>query len=76
MLGTHARKGFFRADGRLLDFVGRETFYGRLAALRGQLFRDEEFADLYCSDNGRPSVSPALLATALPLQAHDRVSDN
>ena len=41
----------------------------------GQLFRDEDFAALYGRDNGRSSVPPSLLATALLLQAHDRVSD-
>lgn len=30
---------------------------------------------LYCRDNGRSSVPPSMLATALLLQAHDRVSD-
>ena len=58
-----------------LDHVGRDSFYGLLASHRGELFRDEDFADLYCSDNGRPSVPPSLLATALLLQAYDGVSD-
>jgi hypothetical protein len=43
--------------------------------MRGKLFRDEEFAGLYCPDNGRPSVPPSLLANALLLQAHDVVRD-
>ena len=43
--------------------------------MRGQLFRDEEFAEFYCPDNGRDSVPPSLLATALLLQTHDKVSD-
>lgn len=43
--------------------------------MRGQLFRDEEFAELYCLDNGRNSVPPSLLATALLLQTHGRTSD-
>ena len=58
-----------------LDFVGRDSFYGLMASHRGRLFRDEDFADLYCSDNGRPSVPPSLLATALLLQTYERVSD-
>ena len=29
----------------------------------------------YCPDNGRDSVPPSLLATALLLQSHDKVSD-
>ena len=49
--------------------------YGGLASLRGRLFRDADFAEFYCADNGRNSVPPSLLATALLLQTHARVSD-
>ena len=58
-----------------LEHVGKDTFYGLLASLRGQLFRDADFAEFYCADNGRDSVPPSLLATALLLQTHDKVSD-
>ena len=57
------------------DFVGQRTFYGYLASQRYELFRDADFAKLYCQDNGRPSVPPSLLATALVLQTYDGVSD-
>jgi len=76
MLGKRSRqRGLFEADNQYLDFVGRDSFYGFLASQRGQLFRDEDFAEFYCLDNGRPSVAPSLLANALLLQTHDRVSD-
>lgn len=76
MLGKRsAQRGMFQADHLYLDFVGRDSFYGFLATERGNLFRDEDFGRLYCPDNGRNSVPPSLLATALLLQAHDRVSD-
>ena len=39
------------------------------------MFRDEEFAMLYCPDNGRDSAPPSLPSTALLLQAHDTLSD-
>ena len=58
-----------------LDHVGRHSFYGFLASHRTELFHDEDFADLYCPDNGRPSVPPSLLATALLLQVYEGVSD-
>jgi transposase len=58
-----------------MDYVGRETIYGFLAGQRGKLFRDEDFAEMYCPDNGRPSVAPSLLANALILQTYERVSD-
>ena len=76
MLGERSdQKGLWEADQLYLDLVGRDTFYGLLASLRGKLFRDADFAELYCPDNGRASVAPSLLATALLLQAHDKVRD-
>lgn len=65
----------FTADQQYLQYVGEDTFYGFLAKHRHRLFRDEDFAMLYCPDNGRPSVAPSLLATALLLQAHDKSTD-
>ena len=76
MLGERSdQRGFWEADRLYLDHVGKDTFYGLLASLRGQLFRDSDFAEFYCADNGRDSVPPSLLATALLLQSHDKVSD-
>ena len=76
MLGKRSDQwGLFEADNLYLDFVGRQSFYGFLASQRGQLFRDEEFVSLYCANNGRNSVPPSLLANALLLQTHDRISD-
>ena len=76
MLGERSdQRGPWEADQLYLDLVGKDTFYGLLASLRGRLFRDADFAELYCPDNGRVSVPPSLLATALLLQAHDKVSD-
>ena len=52
------------------------SFYYQLAiAMRGGLFKDEDFASLYCSNNGRPSVPPSQLAATVVLQSHDGVSD-
>jgi transposase len=76
MLGKRGpQRGLFEADTLYGDFVGRDTFYGFLASQRGELFRDEDFAALYVRDNGRPSVPPSLLATALVLQTYAGVSD-
>ena len=69
MLGKRSdQKGLWEADRLYLDYVGQDTFYGLLASLRGQLFSDDDFAEIYCPDNGRDSVPPSLLATALLLQ--------
>src|SRR3990172_6249578 len=76
MLGKRSdQHGLFEADHLYRDFVGRESFYAFVASQRGKLFRDEDFAKLYCLDNGCPSVPPSLLANALLLQTYDRVSD-
>ena len=65
----------FAADTQYLSFVGADTFYGFLARHGRELFCDEAFEELYCPDLGRPSVAPSILAIALLLQAHDKVSD-
>lgn len=76
MIGLRSdQRGLFEADHLYLEYVGQDSFYGFLASQRGQLFRDEEFAELYCADNGRNSVPPSMLATVLLLQTHDRVPD-
>ena len=46
-----------------------------LASLRGELFSDDDFAEIYGPDNGRDRVPPSLLAMALLLQTYDKVSD-
>src|SRR5437870_5325093 len=75
MLGQRsAQWGLFEADTLYGDFVGKRTFSGYLASQRAELFRDEDFAALYCPNNGRPSVPPSLLATALVVQTYDGVS--
>jgi Transposase DDE domain/Transposase domain (DUF772) len=77
MLGKRlAQWGLFEADTLYGEFVGKRNFYGFLASQRDELFRDDDFAGLYCRNNGRPSVPPSLLATALVLQAYDGVSDD
>jgi len=69
------QRGLFEADTMYGDYVGPDSFYGFLAAHRHELFRDEDFAAMYCPDNGRPSMPPSLLALALVLQTYDKVSD-
>jgi Transposase domain (DUF772) len=75
MMGERsAQEKLFGADHIYLDYVGRDTLYGYLAQHRGQLFRDEDFAILYCRNNGRPSVPPSVAVSMLFLRAYDGVS--
>lgn len=39
-----------------------------LAAHRQELFRDEDFADLFRSEKGRPSVPASMMASVMVLQ--------
>lgn len=76
MLGKRSEQlGLYEADNQYLKFIGKDSFYGYLAKQRGKLFKDEEFSAFYCEENGRPSVPPSLLATALLLQTYDKISD-
>jgi len=76
MLGKRSKQqGLFESDQLYLKYVGADSFYGYLASQRNKMFRDEDFAELYCPDNGRPGVPPSQLAIALLLQTYDKVSD-
>jgi len=55
--------------------VPPDSFYGRMGSLEGQLFNDEDLKEMYCDDNGRPSLPPSLLSGVLLLQFYDDVSD-
>jgi len=55
--------------------VPEDSFYSRMGKVIDVLFRDEELAEMYCPDNGRPSLPPALMSGVMLLQFHDNVSD-
>ncbi len=55
--------------------VAGDSIYGRMAAVRDVLFLDDDLAEMYCLDNGRPSLAPSLMCGVLLLQFHDGVGD-
>ena len=55
--------------------VPGDSFYTRLGSVNESLFCDEDLAEMYCLDNGRPSVPPSLLSGVTLLQFFDNVSD-
>ena len=77
MLGVRSPQGqLFSAATELgADVVEAMGFYGRLAREGTQHFRDDDFDDLYCLTNGRPSCPPSLLAMARLLQHYTGISD-
>jgi hypothetical protein len=81
-LGGRIVQGVERADRRLLDaaalvghLVPEGSMFWFLATHRGQLFPDEEFADLFPSGRGRPSLPAPVAAAILALQSLYDLSD-
>lgn len=77
MLGKRDPQGSLFAASTMIPDKDIEEMgvYGHLAREGYRVFKDEDFAGLYCSDNGRPSVPPSVLALATLLQFHARTSD-
>src|ERR1039457_3352378 len=62
--------------GNVFPIVLREkSFHAQLAKAAPTLFSDDEFAALYSSSLGRPSVPPSQLAILMLLQWYHGVSD-
>jgi transposase len=59
----------------LIEKLPKTSFYRALAELGPRLFSDNDWADLYCRTNGRPSISPSLICKVLLLKFHEDVSD-
>jgi Transposase DDE domain/Transposase domain (DUF772) len=75
-------QGRERLDRELLDaaalaghLVPAGSMFAFLAGHRGELFPDADFADLFPSGRGRPSVPASVMATVLTLQVLSDYSD-
>ena len=75
-------QGEERVDRQFLDaaalvghLVPAGSMFAFLAGHRGEVFPDREFADLFPSGRGRPSVPPARMAAILTLQVLHDLSD-
>lgn len=75
MLGRRDPQQSLFAAQNLPHCVPADSFYGRMGAVSGVLFQDDDLKALFCADNGRPSLPPSLLSGVLLLQFHDDVSD-
>ena len=75
MLGRrNPQRSLFGAQ-HLPHRVPADSFYGRMATVSDVLFGDDDLKEMYCPDNGRPSLPPSLMSGVLLLQFHDDVSD-
>ena len=66
---------FFDTDYVCGKLIRKNSFYYKFHQHRDKFIRDDDFARLYCLNNGRPSVPPSILSSTLLLQYHDDVSD-
>jgi len=77
MLGkATSQRDLFSAESTYASKIKPTSFYRFLADHRHEIFRDDDYAVLYCHTNGRTSVPPSVLATACVLQAYGRTSDD
>jgi len=76
MLGRRSTQtGLFDARALLgAEQISQIPFYGDLAASWRDIFRDEDFAEVY-APRGRRSIPPSVLATATLLQRLEGISD-
>jgi len=76
MLGRETQQvSFFDPSFVCAHLIDKKSFYAKMREHADSIISDDDFADIYCADNGRPSVPPARLAKVLILQHHDNVPD-
>ncbi len=55
--------------------IPKDSFYRKFREIVWPLIDDTQFESMYCKDNGRPPIPPALLAMATILQFYRDLSD-
>jgi Transposase domain (DUF772) len=70
-----AGRQLFDAQALVGHLVPAGSMFGFLAGHRGELFTDEDFADLFPSGRGRPSVPASVMASVMVLQVLQDYSD-
>jgi transposase len=72
---SNKQSSFIDADYICERLVPQDSFYRKFKELVTPLIKDEDFDGMYCVDNGRPAISPALLACTCVLQFYRGLSD-
>lgn len=76
MIGkVEIQSNLFSTENTYKNKLKPNSFYAFLSGHRHEVFKDEDYQDLYCTSNGRPSVPPSIIASACLLQSYDRISD-
>lgn len=70
-----SQASFFDASYICEDLIPPDSFYRKFKEIVSPLMDELDFESMYCQDNGRPPISPKLLAMVLLLQFHKDLSD-
>lgn len=69
-------KGFSSLSQAIYDkMIEKGSIWWHLRHEVAPLLPDEMFSEMYSLDNGRPAISPSMLAIATIIQMHERLSD-
>jgi IS5 family transposase len=69
------QSSFLDSDYYCERLIPKNSFYRKFREIVSPLITDEMFSEVYCKTNGRPPISPALLAKAMLIQYHMNLSD-
>ncbi len=76
MLKSSNNQGsFYDAEYLCEQLIPPDNFYRKFKEIVAPLIKDEDFDAMYCQDNGRPPISPSLMAMATILQFYKGFSD-
>lgn len=76
MLTPHDRqRSFYDADSVCEQLIPEDSIYRKFREIVAPLVDDSMFESMYCVDNGRPPISPSLLAIVCILQFYRNLSD-
>jgi len=69
------QRSFYDTDSVCEQLIPEDSFYRKFREIVVPLIDDSMFESMYCLDNGRPPISPSLLAIACVLQFYRNLSD-
>ena len=76
MLGKEERQvSFFDTSFVCAHLIKKNSFYAKMREHANSIISDNGFADIYCLNNGRSSVTPARMTKVLIFQHYEGLSD-
>jgi transposase len=73
--GPDNQGSFFDTEYLCAQLIAPDSFYRKFREIVAPLIKDDDFAEMYCQNNGRPPLSPSLMALATIIQSYRGFSD-